>query len=82
MSLISLSFNTVSRCKTVTLVPSDPFDFFYWAPFIKLWESAQPESQYFVVLYSCTMAPLNTASDVLDTRWRHIKELDNRTELI
>lgn len=54
VSLISLSFNTVSRCKTVTLLPFDPLDFFYWAPFIKLVASERLESQYFLVSYSCT----------------------------
>lgn len=35
-SLISSSFNIVSRCKTLTLFALSTFGFFYWPPFIKL----------------------------------------------
>lgn len=76
-SLISLSFNAVSRCKTVTLLPFDPW-LFYWAPFIKRLQSERLKSQYFFVLCICTTAYLM----LLHGTRLSIKEQHNKTMLI
>lgn len=57
-SLISSSFNVVSHCKTVTLALLT-FDFFQWAPFIKLLDYESSERQYFFILYRCAVVFLS-----------------------